>query len=192
MTCSGRLLLPAVVVLSMFGCKPTLNGPCDAAQLDSLRTATPKMNPADRALITTAGIRDACASRLPSGIIETLSAVTHANPADRATLIVGGLGENLRFANAGCPDWEDAVKKVVTVPPPERAKLLYASCHYERLNLLTEAELGASWQAGGLALIAVPMYAWLVDKGMEEPEAKRLARQMFLGEEPVPPKPPRE
>ena len=76
-----RTSLPvSVLVLCFAGCKPTLNGPCDAKQMDALRKATPNMHPEDRALITTQGLVVACGDKLPSGITKTLEAVIEAAP----------------------------------------------------------------------------------------------------------------
>ena len=179
------LLLASFLVISACKATPTLDGPCDSKQLAMLRNAVANVNDADRALITTVGLGEACESKLPVGIIEAIKAVGSSNPADRATIIAASLSENASFANLGCPDWEKHSEAIVKLEPAKRSAALYSACKYERFDLLTPAEFDASWKASGLSLLAVPMYAWLVDKNMLPAEAKKLARMMIV--EPPPP-----
>lgn len=170
-----------VSLVAMSGCKstPTLDGPCDGKQLAQLRGATAAMNPEDAAVLTTVALGEACEAKLPGGIAEGIKAVGHVDPADRATLIAGLLGENSGFANLACPDWEKNSSAAIALEARKRHAALYANCKYDRFDLLTAAEFDASWSATGLSLLAVPMYAWLVDHNMLPAEAKRLARAML-------------
>lgn len=182
-----RLLPCAVFALCACKSTPTLDGPCDSKQMTMLRNALANVNDEDRALITTMGLGEACESKLPGGVVEGIKAVGSVNTADRATIIAGVLSENASFANLGCADWEKNSTAAIKLEPARRSAALYASCKYDRFDLLTPAEFDASWKASGLALLAVPMYAWLVDKNMQAAEAKRLARSMII--EPPPPPP---
>lgn len=89
----------------------------------------------------------------------------------------------MRFTRLACPEWESLATQIANIEPAKKSEFLYAGCKYERFELLTQSEFDASWKASGLSLLAVPMYAWLVDNTMEPAEAKRLTRSMVLGEE---------
>ncbi len=180
-----------VLVGSLSGCKtePTLDGPCDSAQMKNVRDAVAGADASSRAMLVAAGLGEACQSKLPSGIGETLRKINTFNTADRATLFAGALEENSRFANAACPNWQDTAAKALQNAPPKRAAALYQGCGYARLDVLTQAEFEKSWSMSGFALMALPLYSWLVDKGMQPAEAKRLMRDMALSEEPDEPSP---
>src|SRR4051794_3051751 len=91
----------ACAVFYVVGCKATitLDGPCDPAQMTSLRKAMTSVALADRATLTSVGLGEACSKKLPSGIAEMLSKLSTYSVADRATIIAGALGENTSFAN---------------------------------------------------------------------------------------------
>lgn len=181
-----RLLPCAVFALSACKSTPTLDGPCDSKQMTMLRNALANVNDEDRALITTMGLGEACESKLPGGVVEGIKAVGSVNPADRATIIAGVLSENPSFANLGCPEWEKNSTAAIKLEPAKRSAALYTNCKYDRFDLLTPAEFDASWKGGGLSLLAVPMYAWLVDKNMLPAEAKKLTRLMIVEPPPAP------
>ena len=184
-----NLRLALVIALAVSGCKskPTLDGPCDSKEMEMLRSASKSVNSEDRATITTAGLAEACEIKLPSGVAEGMKALGSVSPADRATIIAGVLAENMSFTKLACPDFEALAKSVASLEPAKKSDFLYTGCKYERFDLLSKAEFEQSWKVSGYVLIAVPMYAWLVDKNMEPAEAKRLAREMFLGEVAEPP-----
>jgi hypothetical protein len=187
-----RLALVVVVAVSACKSKPTLDGPCDPKQMEMLRSASKNVNSEDRATITTAGLAEACELKLPSGVAEGMKALGSVSPADRATIIAGVLSENMSFTRLACPEFETIAKGIASLEPAKKSEFLYSGCKYERFDLLTKAEFEQSWKVSGYVLLAVPMYAWLIDKNMEPAEAKRLARDMFLGEvaEPSPEAPP--
>lgn len=180
-----RLVFCLALLVCAAACKstPTLDGPCDSKQMAQLRKAVAGANPADRALIALTGLSEACEAKLPSGIVETIKALGDMSPADRATVIAAGLADNTRFADRACPDWEKTSSAALQLGRSKRSAALYAACHYERFDLLTPAELETSWKGGAFALLAVPLYAWLIENGMQIAEAKQLARDAFLGQE---------
>jgi hypothetical protein len=184
-----RLGLCALTVVAFTSCKskPTLDGPCDPKEMEGLRSASKNVNPEDRATITTAGLAEACELKLPSGVAEGMKALGSVSPADRATIIAGVLAENMSFTRLACPEWEKLAPQIASLEPAKKSDFLYSGCKYERFDLLTKAEFEQSWKVSGYVLIAVPMYAWLVEKNMEPAEAKRLARDMFVGEVAEPP-----
>jgi hypothetical protein len=185
-----RLALFAVLAVSACKSKPTLDGPCDPKEMEGLRGALANVNEADRAMITTIGLGEACERKLPGGVAEGIKAVGSVSPADRATIIAGVLSENMSFTTLACPGWEKVASEVAAVAPAQKGSFVFEDCKYARFELLTQEEFSKSWKLSGFALLAVPMYAWLVDQKMEPAEAKRLARSMFLGEEEEPPAEP--
>lgn len=174
----------ALCVVALCSCKskPTLDGPCDSTEMAGLRGVLSTVEPDNRATITTIGLGEACQGKLPSEIADGIETLSSANPEDRATLIASFLYEELSFAKRGCPDWEKTAAGIAATEVSKRPAYVYSVCKYERFDLLTVAEFERSWKASGYALLAVPMYAWLVEKNMEPAEAKRLARSMFLDE----------
>ncbi len=180
------LLFASLLAVSACKSPPTLDGPCDGKQLAQLLGATAAMNPEDAAVLTTVALGEACEAKLPGVIAEGIKAVGHVDPADRATLIAGILGENSGFANLACPDWEKNSSAAIALEASKRHGALYANCKYDRFDLLSAEEFDASWSATGLSLLAVPMYAWLVDHHMLPAEAKRLARAMLAVPRPAP------
>ena len=177
-----RALRPVSIRISSCKSKPTLDGPCDPEQLKGLRNALDNVAESDRGLISTIGLGEACERKLPGGVAEGIKALGSASTADRATIIAGVLAENMRFTRLACPEWESLMKQIASVNL-KKSEFLYSGCKYERFDLLTQAEFEKSWNMGGLLLLAVPMYAWLVDNNMEPAEAKKLARSMIATEE---------
>ena len=187
-----NLRLALVAVLAVSGCKskPTLDGPCDPEGMQMYRNASKNVADEDRATITVAALSEACAAKLPGGIVKGMEAVTHASTADRATIIAGVFAENLSFVKLACPEWEKLAPQIASIEPAKKSEFLYSGCKYERFGLLTKAEFEQSWKVSGYALLAVPMYAWFIDKNMEPAEAKRIARDMILEPEPPAENPP--
>ncbi|MGV3624612.1 MAG: hypothetical protein ACO1OB_27580 [Archangium sp.] len=180
-----RLVLCAVVVVSLFSCKskPTLDGPCDPVEMEGLRGALRTVEPTQRAALTTTGIGEACEAKLPAKVVEGIKVLNEASVADRATLIASVLTESAGFTRLACADWENIVSSGGAVERSKRAAVIYEGCDYKRFDVLTVEEFDRSWRGSGYALLAMPMYAWLVDKNMEPAEAKRIARAMCLDED---------
>lgn len=158
----------------------TADGPCDPAFRATLANH-PDIDAETLARLTLTGIGESCRG-LPGGVTKILQALSMADPADGATLMMSGLDEESSFARLGCPGFEAAKSAMLTVPGPDRARTYFKSCELGRLNLATEEEVDAAWKAGTFApgvLAAPSLYVWLLEHRMTKVDARKLTRQLL-------------
>ena len=155
----------------------TPDGSCDPKVMKDVRALFAEVGGVERAEGLVLALAEACESRLPGSVAGSVKAIGVSSPESRTQVTVEMLSANASFAKLACADWAKLGPGAAKLQPAK----LYASCKLEKLGLLTVDEFAQSWNSGGFALLAVSLYAWLVDKNMEPAEAKRLARAMLPG-----------
>jgi len=124
-------------------------------------------------------IVDACEKKIPTGVQSGIKAVNMADPVDRAVMAAHLVLELPSFSKLGCAKFPAPFDAATAAAPADKARVLYTGCDYGKLGLMSQAELATALnRAPGHAILAAPLYKWLIDNGVAVDAARKIIRAM--------------
>lgn len=148
---------------------------CDGDKLTELAAALEAASPETKGTVVAKGLGDACA--LPEVVSPFLAAPRVGLDESGVDLSVMATEVSRAALTKACPGAAIVIKQVQQAPAAERMALLYDRCNFARFDLMDKA----TWLRGGPAS-PVPWiaYRWLLEQGVEVPQAKMLGEALLL------------
>jgi hypothetical protein len=89
-----------------------------------------------------------------------------------------GLFGERSFSAAACPDFEKVFASISAEGVTSKGKVVFDGCQYQKLGLMTADEFAvAGGQDFSSAMLAPPLFRWMVDHGVASSDARALIRK---------------
>ena len=174
-----------------FSCGPVLRGGLSACghpcTLDEVLPALAPFHQPDLARRTTSAVVEACGDVLPAATREVLRDLVELEESHGPGLAKDSLSRTPAFAGAVCPGLQEQLDLAAETSVQAKnenelfATTLYRGCGYEKRQVFTLEEFAAAAKTDfgmGAVLLAVPIHARLVDRGLDPATARSVVRVM--------------